>query len=135
MKKTVLFLSFMMFGVFATAQTPATLKNHWWTTSKGTIMRSMNGVFTLKWQDDGNLALYKNGNNLIWSSQTQGKNAAKFHIQDDGNLVIYNSSNQPIWASNTNNQNVSYIVLQDDGNLVLYTIKNQPIWATNTGGL
>ena len=133
MKKTTLFVCMMLFGSMAMAQTPATLKNISWITNRGNIMRSMNGSFTLRWQDDGNLVLYKGGNNPIWASQTQGRGAA-FRIQDDGNLVIYDAANSPIWASNTNNKSVSYVVLQDDGNLVLYTINNQPVWATNTGG-
>lgn len=133
MKKTTLFLFMMFFGGIAMAQTPATLRGRTWTTGKGYIMRSMNGVFKLKWQDDGNLVLYKNGSTPIWASQTQGT-GAKFTFQDDGNLVIYDSANSPIWASNTNNKSVSYVVLQDDGNLVLYTVNNQAVWATNTGG-
>ncbi|WP_234111702.1 bulb-type lectin domain-containing protein [Chryseobacterium sp. R2A-55] len=135
MKKTVLFLSIMVFGAFvAVAQTPAVSKSVSWKPG-GTIMRSMNGVFTLRFQNDGNLVLYKNGNNPIWASQTHGNASKKFRFQDDGNLVIYDAADSAIWASNTNGKNGSYMVLQDDGNLVIYTINNQPVWATNTGGL
>lgn len=135
MKKAVLFLSFMVFGAFsAVAQTPAVSKIVSWNPG-GTIMRSMNGIFTLRFQNDGNLVLYKNGNNPIWASQTHGKTSKKFRFQDDGNLVIYNAADSAIWSSNTHGKNGSYMVLQDDGNLVIYTINNQPIWATNTGGL
>lgn len=137
MKKTIVLIGFMICSSFATAQTPACLRGASWSfqQSGGVILRSMNGVFKLKEQGDGNLVLYKNGNTPIWASQTQGKNSSKVRFQDDGNLVIYDSSDRPIWASNSNNKGGSYLVLQDDGNLVIYTVNNQPIWATNTGGL
>ncbi len=132
MKKAVLLLGFMICGSFAMAQSPASYRGTSFNPT-GNVFRSENGVYTLKFQDDGNLVLYKNGNNPIWASQTDGKSSKKLRFQDDGNFVIYDSADNPIWSSNTNNKNGSYITLQNDGNLVIYTYNNQPIWATNTG--
>lgn len=132
MKKSVLLLLFMMMGTFAIAQSPATYRGTSWNPT-GNVLRSENGIYTLNFQKDGNLVLYKNVNHPIWASQTHGKSSKKLRFQDDGNFVIYDDRDSPIWSSNTHNKNGSYLTLQNDGNLVIYTYTNQPIWASNTG--
>ncbi len=132
MKKAVLLLVFMICGGFAMAQAPSSYNGVW---MEGTTLRSPNGRFTLTYQDDGNLVIYKNGNQPIWASNTTGRNAARrLMFQEDGNLVIYDKNQKPIWASNSENKGGKYIVMQDDGNLVIYTMNNHAIWATNTSG-
>ncbi len=132
MKKTILLFGFMICTTVAIAQSPATYRGTSWNPT-GNVLRSENGVYTLKFQEDGNLVLYRNGNNPIWASQTQRKSSKKLRFQDDSNFVIYDANDNAVWSSNTNNKNGSYITLQNDGNLVIYTFNNQPIWATNTG--
>lgn len=114
-------------------------------------------------QPDGNLVVYSQSNQALWSSQTQGNPGARLVLQTDGNMVIYNGST-PIWATYTlhNPDHLSYIntlisqgiggiarlypgqsidtadrryrmVLQTDGNLVLYS-PSRAIWATGTDG-
>lgn len=134
MKKSILLLGFMILGSFATAQSSATYRGISWNPT-GNIFRSENGVYTLKFQEDGNLVLYKNGNNPIWASQTYGKASKKLRFQDDANFVMYDANDNVLWTSNTNNKNGSYITLQNDGNLVIYTYQNKAIWATDTGGM
>ena len=114
------------------AQAPSSYNGVW---MEGTALRSPSGRFTLTYQDDGNLVIYKNGNQAIWSSGTNGRNASRrLMFQEDGNLVIYDNNQQPIWSSNSANRGGKYMVMQDDGNLVIYTMNNQFIWATNTSG-
>jgi hypothetical protein len=57
-----------------------------------------NAFFT--YQPDGNLVLYDNDKNALWSSGTSGKTHTHLHMQTDGNLVLYNGSSV-IWQSNT----------------------------------
>lgn len=122
----------MFCSSFTSAQSPASYRGTSWNPT-GNILRSENGIYTLKFEVNGNLVLYSNGNQPIWASQTQGKSSRKLRFQDDGNFVIYDSGDNPIWSTNTNKKNGSYITLQNDGNLVIYTYQNQPIWATDTG--
>ena len=81
-------------------------------------------------QPDGNLVLYTNFNNLVWTSGTPSTLPGKLVMQPDGNLVLYNQSGLATWHSNTYGNPGSRLVLQTDGNLVIYTLTNVPIWAT-----
>jgi len=72
--------------------------------------------FCLKWQKDGNLALYGPGG-MLWHTATAGKgNKLSFH--NDGNLVVY-QDNFPLWSSNSKNQDVTELILISDGRLLL----------------
>ncbi len=108
-----------------------------WTYSQNnqTLLTSPNGKFTLVYQGDGNLVLYKNITTSIWSSKTNGKSSATFKFQTDGNLVIYGAGNSVVWSPNCYGKAGQTLTLQDDGNLVVYTGANQPIWATGTNGM
>jgi hypothetical protein len=64
-------------------------------------IQSKDGRFRLTYQDDGNLVLYKNGKDALWSSRTFGTPPGCATMQSDGNLVVYNQSKQPVWSSQT----------------------------------
>lgn len=92
------------------------------------------GKYRLILQGDGNLVLYKNGNQPIWASGTDGKQVAFLAMQSDGNLVLYSKDYRPLWSTWSANKGAHKLVMQPDGNLVLYTIDNRPVWATYTNG-
>ena len=58
------------------------------------------GAAVFKFQQDGNLVIYKKEGNPLWSPNCHGKGGRKLVIQNDGNLVAY-SDKEPIWHSNT----------------------------------
>jgi len=93
-------------------------------------LKSKNGLFSLIFQDDGNLVLYKSGIIAKWTTKTEKKNTIKCIFQNDGNFVLY-SNNGPLWASMTDGTG-NFLILQDDGNLVIYNRDNVGIWASNT---
>jgi hypothetical protein len=97
---------------------------------------SANGRYTLVYQLDANLVLYKNYDfqnpRSLWLSATYGKPIEVCIIQNDGNLVIYDPDGRPLWASNTAGNPGSRLVVQDDGNVVIYKPDWTPVWATNT---
>ena len=132
-KSTLLFFTVLILGIAAKAQSPATYFPAKWNIGTS-VLRSCSGKFTLIYQNDGNLVLYKNTNKPIWATMTNGKSSNLLTFQTDGNLVIYNYNN-PIWGAQCHNKGGRYIILQDDGNLVVYTADNRPIWASDTGGL
>ena len=86
--------------------------------------------YMLVFQADGNLVLYKNGGNPIWSTGTQGKGATYAVMQSDGNFVIYAGSTA-LWSTKTNGANGAQLVLQSDGNLVIYA--PTAAWSTKFG--
>jgi subtilisin family serine protease len=100
----------------------------------GQKLTSPNGTYTLYLQEfDGNLVLYKNGNQALWAIGSRPD--SWFTAQTDGNLVAYKSEGGAAWASNTSGRGAGNLVLQDDGNLVLYRVSDHTvIWATNTNG-
>jgi hypothetical protein len=94
-------------------------------------IRSANGLYTLIYQRDGNLVLYKSGNLWLWESKTWGTPAGVCIMQSDGNLVIYNPYWQPIWNSGTWEDHGSRLIVQDDGNVAIYNPSNQFVWSTH----
>jgi hypothetical protein len=94
---------------------------------------SINGLFHLILQGDGNLVLYRTHfGKPLWASNTDGSPADRIMMQADGNFVSYSAAGNYIWDTGTNGNPGAWIVLQDDGNLVIYDNASQPLWATNT---
>lgn len=104
------------------------------------FLRSKNGKFHARMQDDGNLVCYNSNsftsNNSFWASQTGGNGKAPFKLspQADGNLCIYDSTGKCTWSSNTWKRGTGpyKLVMQDDRNLVLYDTHDIPTWASGT---
>jgi len=95
--------------------------------------------YSFKFQSDGDLAVYDNiTNTVLWSSNTQGRQADHLVMEDNGNLVLYTKDGSMVWSSMSNSTAGNYsLIMQDDGNLVIYRTEQNggvaPIWATNTG--
>ncbi|WP_083338825.1 hypothetical protein [Chromobacterium sphagni] len=90
------------------------------------------GQYFLIFQTDGNLVLYKNGSQIIWSSGTAGSGATDIWMQADGNFVIY-TNGRPVWQSGTAGTPNPFLAMQADGNLVVYG--QLPVWDRNKGPL
>jgi Dual-action HEIGH metallo-peptidase len=99
----------------------------------GDTLHSCDGRFRLIQQYDGNLVLYKNGTQVLWSNNKSGSRVHFTAMQTDGNFVTYNTSWQAIFSSNTNAYPGATINMQNDGNLVIYH-NGIARWSTNTGG-
>lgn len=93
----------------------------------GESVLSCNGVFRLIYQGDGNLVLYDNAWNPIWSTATNGQAPGLVLMQTDGNLVVYRNDWQPLWSSRSDGYNGAYLGIQDDGNLVVLR-NGTPLW-------
>jgi pimeloyl-ACP methyl ester carboxylesterase len=93
-----------------------------------TGISSPSGFYTLQYQSDGNLVLYRHGGIPIWASQTHGHSAGYAEMQGDGNFVVYDASTRPIWASGTTTYGGAYLKVQDDGYIVIYEASGVPIW-------
>ncbi|XP_063687624.1 uncharacterized protein LOC134820906 isoform X3 [Bolinopsis microptera] len=100
----------------------------------GEELKSPNGKYTLKMQEDGNLVLFCDGYNALWASDTSNIKTVKggLRFQSDGNLVLYSPDRTALWSPNSYDKGVTSMVLQDDGNLVLYTDNREAIWASET---
>lgn len=84
-------------------------------------LKSSDGSYELKMQEDGNLVLYNNLTSTpLWASKTNNKDGKNLILQEDGNLVLYNSSNRPLWATNTFSKDVIKIVLENGGYVAMY---------------
>jgi pimeloyl-ACP methyl ester carboxylesterase len=95
---------------------------------------SNNGRFTLYYQADGNLVIYRDDGVPIWASGTDGTSLGNVTMQGDGNLVITDGEGTPIWSSDTWGNEGAYLIMQGDGNLVIYRPGWVPIWASGTDG-
>lgn len=113
------------------------------------LLTSPNGVYSLVFQYDGNLVLYRyfqsSSQVALWSSATYNKPARCLAFQSDGNIVLYNLSRTiAYWATGTTNgQQVTnlnaLLAVQNDGNLVNYRLIGYPdnyysFWTSDTQG-
>jgi bacillolysin len=93
--------------------------------AKGESITSKNKKFSLRMQEDGNLVSYKTEggkDTVIWTTNTNGKEACIAKMQEDGNFVLYDENRNVYWNSNTQgNSYLPYVQMQNDGNLVLYS--------------
>lgn len=95
----------------------------------GKTLKSANNLYTLAFQDDGNIVVY--GQNWIvrWQSATSwGKTPAHLTMQNDGNVVAYGPVSQVNWQTGTGGNPGAGLVLQDDGNLVVYSSSGAALW-------
>jgi hypothetical protein len=100
----------------------------------GQSISSANGQYTLIYQDDGNLILYRNHDRVpLWTSGTWDKPKEVCVMQSDGNLVIFDPDGVPVWASGTWQHPGSRLVIQDNGDAVIYNPGNLRVWQTETG--
>ena len=95
------------------------------------MLVSDNKKYSLVFQVDGNLVLYKYSTIPLWHTNTYNKGATSVRLKRDGNLVVY-KGNGGLWSSNSFNKGGETLFLQDDGNLVLHAPGAKTIWATNT---
>ncbi|HMV66506.1 MAG TPA: NBR1-Ig-like domain-containing protein [Myxococcota bacterium] len=96
-------------------------------------LTSEDGRFSLIYQSDGNLVLYRNGDGSpLWSSGTVGEPAGSTEMQGDGNLVVYAAGGAPVWASGTAGNPGAWLAVQNDANLVVYAPGSVPLWTSGT---
>lgn len=124
--------TFMLLGFTAKAQVPSRVEKPTEWMPNTTVLKSPDGRYHLSYQGDGNLVIYKNGNNAIWSTKTDGKTPKLLSFQGDGNFVLYGYNPKVVWATYSQGKGGKFIQLQNDGNLVIYTKDNKPIWNTPT---
>ena len=95
----------------------------------GESITSLNGLYRLTLQRDGNLVLTRPGNRVLWSL---GKKASWITLQANGNLVAYLYT-KGVWATNTAGIGASTLRVQDDGNVVLRRLDTgTAVWTTKT---
>ncbi len=59
------------------------------------------GGVRASFQSDGNLVVYKDGNQALWASNTAGSGAARAQITNQGAFVLYDKGGKVLWSSNT----------------------------------
>ncbi len=81
--------------------------------------------YSLKFQPDGNLVVYRNGTSAIWSSNTWGKGITKFEFEGRGNLVFKRADGSVPTGSGTHDK-ARYLQFGKDG-LKFYNRDNHEI--------
>ncbi len=98
----------------------------------GESLSSPNGLYKLIMQHDGNLVLYNQNMNALWSTSTHGNPGSHLVFQYDGNVVLYNkNSSQALWSTQSASSGAAFFQVQDDANVVLYDQFNMPLWTRN----
>lgn len=83
----------------------------------GQSLRSENGKFEARMQEDGNLVIQKENKTVTWSTSVKKTgNSKELIMQQDGNLVLY-VDRQVAWASHTETSNANCLTLTNEGAL------------------
>ena len=98
---------------------------------------SSNGKFTLVFQTDGNLVVYRRDTKTgklfdpLWSSKTAGNNGARCFLQEDGNLVIYTKDmKKALWNTRTHGKTKAELYISDDGEVSIYSgLTGSYVWS------
>ena len=96
-----------------------------------TTHKSLNKLYTLVCQGDGNLVLYGPSGPTWWTG-TSG-NGSTCVLQGDGNLVIFNGGT-PTWNSGTHGNLGAYLTVFDTGFIVIYNKDGNMLKAFGAGG-
>ena len=94
---------------------------------------SLNGIYYLIQQKDGNLVLYNNNDQPIWASGMNGKYVQRCVMQADGNLVQYLPYKVATWATATHGNPGAYLILHDDGSLFINSKNDKRLWSADSG--
>ena len=78
---------------------------------------SADGRYTLTYQGDGNLVVYRQDWSPAWWSGTW--NAGRAVMQDDGNFVVYNGDGWAVWDAGTAGHPEAWLLLAND-EMVIY---------------
>lgn len=80
------------------------------------LIMSCNGIYTVMLQStDGNLVLYENSSNSLWSTGTSA--GSTLQMYSNGTLILFDSSMNSIWSRNSEPN--AYAKVTDDGKFVL----------------
>jgi hypothetical protein len=88
----------------------------------GERLTSPSGLYSLRYQADGNLVLYWNDpEQAVWSPQKSGHPGAQCVMQPDGNLVLYPgmAHKDAIWSTQTSGHPGCHLVVRDAGTLAI----------------
>ena len=96
--------------------------------TRGSWLVSLNGIYTLVMQRDGNLVLHAKGV-VVWTSDTSSHPGAMALMRRNGDLVI-TQGRHLLWSSGTDGLGDagSALVLENDGNLVVYSRAHKLLW-------
>ena len=87
----------------------------------------VSGVFTLTYQLDGNLVLYRSGA-PIWSSGTVNTSVGNVAMQADGNLVVYDQGGVPRFNTGTQNNPGATLHIDGTGRLLILATDGRTLW-------
>ena len=100
-------------------------------------LSSPNGKYTLTFQRNGNLVLFRNHSDgaqtYLWSTQTANRPAEVCILQPDGNIALFDGDGNRHWISNAGYHPGSRLSVENDGKLLLRTPGGQTVWYTYTG--
>jgi hypothetical protein len=99
----------------------------------GMVLWSSSGAFNLRFQDDGNLVVYRVIDGVpMRASGTHGKGATHVSMQADGNLVVYNGRKALASTQTHGKAENGYLSMRDDGSLVIYNGRQDSVWNSRT---
>ncbi len=100
----------------------------------GDFLVSNNGNFTLIYQTDGNLVLYRQDGTPIWWTGTDGTAPGAVSVTSDGDVVMTDADGNAVWATGTGGHAGASLDLQDSGALQLVDRNGSVLFDSGSGG-
>lgn len=101
----------------------------------GEILKSVNGQYVMKLDDDGVLSISNNSKEIRrLNPKSTGVGSFKLILREDGNVEMYDSKEKIVWETNTRGKGTSpfRLRLQDNGILALLDANNVVTWSSES---
>jgi hypothetical protein len=99
----------------------------------GQYAKSPDGRFSLKYQTDGNLVLYRWDGVALWATNAF-HTPGRFIMQGDGNLGIYDANGNGIWFTWTQGNPGAHLRVLNSGTVVVVNTAGTVLWQSGPGG-
>ena len=99
----------------------------------GGSVTSPSGSFTLIYQNDGNLVVYRADGTPIWWTSTDGTNPGAVTVTPDGGVILSDASGSVLWSAGTDGHPGDALVMQDSGALQVVDVNGAVLWDSGSG--
>jgi hypothetical protein len=100
----------------------------------GDFLISNSGIFTLIYQGDGNLVVYRQDGTPIWWTGTDGTAPGAVSVTGDGNVVMTDANGNVLWAAGTGGHSGDSLMMQDSGAVQAVDGNGAVLFDSGSGG-
>jgi hypothetical protein len=99
----------------------------------GSSVTSPGGSFTLIYQNDGNLVVYRQDGTPVWWTGTDGTSPGAVTVTSGGDIVMFDASGSVLWRAGTDGHPGDALVMQDSGAVQVVDVNGAVLFDSGSG--